>query len=213
MSHTAFFYGTLMATPVLQRVIWGPSPPSTIVQSTLLTIRPAMLHRFQRHKVKNADYPAILPANMTTSVRGTLVTGLTDGDMWRLDVFEGHEYERRKVGVRLLQQKPEHMHTEISDVTQSEEDNVEGGEIEAEVYVWIAGKQRLEPEEWDFEHFVKEKMKRWVGRDVEDEGFQDVDDAVAAQKEDPTGGRGINGSITNKLEDIGDKEDLLNCAV
>jgi hypothetical protein len=170
MGHTAFFYGTLMAPPVLHRVIWGPSPPTIAVQSSMLKIRPAILHRFQRHKVKHADYPAILPANMSTSVRGTLVTGLTDGDIWRLDIFEGHEYERRKVNVRVLEQKEG---DGIGDVTQSEEENIEGEEVEAEVYVWKAGKQRLEPEEWDFGHFVKEKMARWVGKEgaEQDEGF------------------------------------------
>ncbi|KAF2791061.1 hypothetical protein K505DRAFT_249813 [Melanomma pulvis-pyrius CBS 109.77] len=217
MSHTAFFYGTLMAPPVLHRVIWGPSPPSTSVQKSLLTIRPAILHRFQRHKVKHADYPAILPANMSTSVRGTLVTGLTDGDIWRLDIFEGREYERRKVSVRLLQQTPRSAGVDaaIGDVSQAEEENIEGDEVEAEVYVWIAGKQRLEPEEWDFDHFVKEKMARWVGREPGemDDGFHvlDVDDAVAAQK-DPTGGRGLNGSITRELEK-GAEEEVVRSAV
>jgi hypothetical protein len=172
MSHTAFFYGTLMAPAVLHRVIWGPLPPSTTVQAEQLKIRPAILRRFQRHKVKNADYPAILPANMSTSVRGTLVTGLTDGDIWRLDIFEGHEYERRKVSVRVLEHKQK-QGAGIGDVAQSEEQNVEGEEVEAEVYVWIAGKQRLEPEEWDFGHFVKEKMAMWVGKEgtEQDEGF------------------------------------------
>src|SRR6186713_2175264 len=103
MSHAAFFYGTLMAPPVLHRVIWGPSPPSTAVQKSQLSIRPAILRQFQRHKVRYADYPAILPANAQASVRGTLVTGLTDGDIWRLDIFEGSDYKRRKVSVRVLE--------------------------------------------------------------------------------------------------------------
>ncbi|KAF1996445.1 hypothetical protein P154DRAFT_498551 [Amniculicola lignicola CBS 123094] len=202
MSHTAFFYGTLMAPPVLHRVIWGnTSPPLT--QTSLLKIRPAILHAYQRHKVKDADYPAILPEDGSSSVRGTLVTGLTDGDIWRLDIFEGFEYKRQKVTVSVLE-GPEGA---LGGLEQKEEDNVEGEKVEAEVYVWVAGKERLEVEEWDFGVFVKEKMKRWVGAEAAeaDEGFQEVDDAVAALS-DPTGGRGTNGSITRTLEQNGQAE-------
>ncbi|KAF2191700.1 hypothetical protein K469DRAFT_718727 [Zopfia rhizophila CBS 207.26] len=176
-SHTAFFYGTLMAPPVLHRVIWGNTSPPEI-QKSALKIRPAILHKFQRHKVKHADYPAILPANSTTSVRGTLVTGLTNGDIWRLDIFEGCEYERRKVRVRLLDMSAEAggegTIEGVGDVRTREEEQIEGKEVEAEVYVWTAGKHRLEPEEWDFGVFVREKMSKWVGREATetDEGFQ-----------------------------------------
>lgn len=183
---TAFFYGTLMAPAVLHRVIHGTSTPLPY-QSSLVTIRPALLPSFQRHKVLHADYPAIIPANRSASVRGTLVTGLTEGDIWRLDIFEGYEYERRKVRVRVLDRE------------------MEVEEVEAEVYVWVAGKQRLESSEWDFDEFVREKMGRWIGKEAEGE-YAEVDDAVAAQqgKADPTGGRGLNGNITKTLE--GDNE-------
>ena len=172
MSHTAFFYGTLMAPPVLHRVIWGSQTPPTPAHASLLHIRPAILHAHRRHKVKGADYPAILPVSSTSSsVRGTLVEGLTDGDIWRLDIFEGSEYARRKVKVLALQDKDKG--EGMGDLSQNEEDNIEG-EIEAETYIWAAGSHRLEPEEWDFAAFVRDKMKRWVGREAAetDEGFQ-----------------------------------------
>jgi hypothetical protein len=164
MSHTAFFYGTLMAPPVLRRVIWGSQTPPTPAHVSLLHIKPAILHAHQRRKVKNADYPAILPTKEKDghSVRGTLVTGLTDGDIWRLDIFEGSEYARRKVRVRVLQE------------AKKAGDAQEGEVVEAETYIWTAGAKRLEAEEWDFDEFVREKMGRWVGREgVEaDEGFK-----------------------------------------
>ncbi|RMZ68179.1 disease resistance Aig2 [Pyrenophora seminiperda CCB06] len=93
-----------MAPPVLHRVIYGtPTPPTppTHPSPSLLLIRPALLPFHKRHKVLAADYPAIIPSPSST-VRGTLVTGLTDADIWRLDLFEGSEYERRRVGVRVL---------------------------------------------------------------------------------------------------------------
>jgi hypothetical protein len=176
MSHTAFFYGTLMAPPVLHRVIWGSQTPPTPAHASLLHIRPAILHAHRRHKVKGADYPAVLPVS-SSSVRGTLVEGLTDGDIWRLDIFEGSEYERRRVKVLVLQGKDKESgggEEGMGDLSQKEEENVEGDEVEAETYIWTAGAHRLEPEEWDFAEFVRDKMKRWVGREAAetDEGFQ-----------------------------------------
>jgi gamma-glutamylcyclotransferase (GGCT)/AIG2-like uncharacterized protein YtfP len=155
MSHTAFFYGTLMAPQVLHRVIWGSPSPPTPAHAALLTIRPALLHAHQRRKVRRADYPAILPADASSTVRGTLVEGLTDGDIWRLDIFEGDEYARRKVKVRVLRQEQgaaDHHGDEV--------------EVEAETYIWIAGEFRLDDDEWDFAEFVKDKMARWVGHDA-----------------------------------------------
>jgi hypothetical protein len=176
MSHTAFFYGTLMAPPVLHRVIWGSQTPPTPAHASLLHIRPAILHAHRRHKVKQADYPAILPVDTPSSVRGTLVEGLTDGDIWRLDIFEGSEYQRQKVKVNVLQPRDKGVSAEegMGDLSQKEEDNVEGEEVEAETYIWTAGAHRLEAEEWDFAEFVRDKMKRWVGREAAetDEGFQ-----------------------------------------
>ncbi|KAJ9639938.1 hypothetical protein H2201_007284 [Coniosporium apollinis] len=193
--HSAFFYGTLMAPEVLHRVCHGSHQPNSFYRS-LLTIRPAILPHHRRHKVLHADYPAMIPcASPSASVRGTLVTGLTDGDMWRLDIFEGDEYERRTVKVEVLDEKGRKV-----------------GEVEGvETYVWIAGRKELEDEEWDFEVFVREKMGRWIGVD---EGFADVDDAVKAQQADPTGGRGVNGSIGKTLEQSREaKKELLESAV
>ncbi|KAF2125269.1 hypothetical protein P153DRAFT_253656, partial [Dothidotthia symphoricarpi CBS 119687] len=157
MSHTAFFYGTLMAPPVLHRVIWGSPTPPTPVHASLLSSRPAILQAHQRRKVARADYPAVLPSP-SSCVRGTLVSGLTDGDIWRLDVFEGSEYARRGVKVRVL----------------NADGGEEGEEVDAECYIWIAGARRLDPEEWDFDEFVREKMGRWVGDEgaQADEGFR-----------------------------------------
>ena len=109
--------------------------------------------------MSGCDYPAITP-DASASVRGTLVTGLTDGDIWRLDIFEGSEYKRESVSVSLL--------TEVGD--EAGKGNVEGEKVQAQTYVWIAKPDELEPGEWDFGKFVKRKMRRWVGRDEEYQG-------------------------------------------
>ena len=172
---TAFFYGTLMAPEVLHRVCHGSSSPDNPIFATHnLKTCPAILPSHQRHRVKGADYPAILP-HSTSSVRGTYVTGLTDSDIWRLDIFEGSEYERVKVTCALLEKQPEKVFSGV--VTSGNEIvhlgsmfNEKGQEIvEAETYLWIGGESRLEEREWDFDEFQREKMRFWVGDAGEEE--------------------------------------------
>ncbi|KAI9760545.1 MAG: hypothetical protein M4579_001630 [Chaenotheca gracillima] len=183
-NYSAFFYGTLMAPEVLYRVCFG-SPKPQASQSAKLRIQPAILHDHCRHKVRGADYPAIIPSK-ENNVRGSYVTGLTQSDVWRLDIFEGDQYERRKVKAKLLDK--------VGD--ESGQGNVEGDEVECETYIWIEGEGELEDGEWDFGVFQREKMGRWIGYDDE---YEEVDEAVRSQK-DPTGGRGFGGAITNQLD-------------
>lgn len=79
--------------------------------------------------------------------------GLTDGDIWRLDIFEGDEYERKKVKVRVITDETSHEPLEEQ----------LGDEVEAESYIWIGSEKDLEDSEWDFEHFMREKMVFWAG--------------------------------------------------
>jgi len=162
-SHTAFFYGTLMAPRVLDRVCHGPDLPNSTTRhiNAALTIRPALLKGFRRHRVLHADYPGIVP-DETGTVRGTVVSGLTDGDIWRLDIFEGDEYERRAVQAHLI--------VANQDGTSEPAASDLGASVDCETYVWIAGKRQLEDREWDFEEFVREKIGRWVGESAEQEG-------------------------------------------
>lgn len=106
------------------------------------------------------DYPGITP-DKDHEVRGMYVTGLTDAHMFHLDVFEGTEYERQAVKVRLL--------SKVGD--DKGRGNVEGEEVEGEVYVFN-NTTELEDREWDFEEFRTQKMKKWTR---EDYGFEDSD--------------------------------------
>jgi gamma-glutamylcyclotransferase (GGCT)/AIG2-like uncharacterized protein YtfP len=228
-SRSAFFYGTLMAPQVLHRVCHGSMSPSNPIYTTHSFItKPAILHDHRRHRVRNADYPAVIPCP-GASVRGTYVTGLTDADIWRLDIFEGDEYARREAKVKIL--------TEVGD--ESGVGNVEGEEVPVETYIWIAGEDRLEKKEWDFGEFQREKMRFWVGSEGAGEYAgrssiigklrpvvvinadmvpvcAEVDEAVAAaqqQGRDGTGGRGANGHITHALTAEQEKADPLKSAV
>lgn len=173
-----------MAPQMLHRVILGHKDPERWPKASL-RFQPAKLHGYRRHRVRGADYPAIIAAPSSsqpdrTSVLGTLVSGLTDGDMHRLDAFEGEEYVRKEVLVRVLrgsvQESAESsMRTttggggradrkvrEVLDAAEME-DADEGEEVSAETYVWVGGKAELEDREWDFETFKRDRLAWWVG--------------------------------------------------
>lgn len=205
-----------MAPAVLHRVIHGTTAPEPW-QKALLTIRPAILHNHRRHRVLHADYPAVIPetdvaeGESAPTVLGTLVTGLTDGDIYRLDIFEGDEYERKTVEVEIV--------ADVDNVDQaaSKSDSSPPTSFisskqtaKAQTYIWIAGTHRLDRREWDFEEFRREKMGGWVGSSAEGgqerEDIREVDEAVKRGEVpgvDPTGGRGFGGKIQDELKRIG----------
>ena len=188
-----------MAPQILHRVIHGsPTPESW--QKALLTFRPAVLHGYRRHRVRGADYPGIVPvpgpgssistpnstfsgagdtdtsnAEAAGSVLGTVVSGLTDGDVHRLDIFEGSDYVKEKVCVRVLREAlsveghdghdgdGKHLR-DVLDAAGAEFAD-EGEEVSAATYVFIAGEGKLEEAEWDFEAFKRDKMAWWVTAD------------------------------------------------
>ena len=145
-----------MAPQVLNRVCYGDVAAENW-QIRARTISPAILPDYSRRKVQWADYPAIIESK-GDAVRGTFVTGLTDADLWRLDIFEGSQYERVKLKVRLLLD---------ADDGSGGEGHVGGDEVEAETYVWIAAEDGLEQDEWDFAEFRRDKLRYWAGRSEE----------------------------------------------
>ncbi|KIO15108.1 hypothetical protein M404DRAFT_119676 [Pisolithus tinctorius Marx 270] len=96
----AFFYGTLLHPKILQRVIGN--------DGSHLQICPAVIKMKKRHCHQGADYPAIVPYSLSRSlfdrdleadersVRGSLVSGLTNEDVRLLDDFEGD------VGIKIM---------------------------------------------------------------------------------------------------------------
>lgn len=119
-----------------------------------------MANTYLHSRVQFADYPGITP-DPNHEVRGMYVTGLTDANMFHLDAFEGSEYDRKTVKARLL--------SKVGD--DKGQGNVEGEEVECEVYVFKHPNQ-LEDREWDFEEFRTQKMKNWTR---EDYGFEESD--------------------------------------
>lgn len=185
-----------MAPQILHRVIHGHADPAPW-QKALLKFQPAVLHGYQRHRVRGADYPGILAVSKDSktqeqeadskstlkySVLGTLVSGLTDGDLHRLDIYEGNEYAREIVKVRTLkealsQENERSGPNDSKDVNANLHDVLEaagaefvdeGEEVDAITYVWIAGEHHLEKLEWDFETFKRDKMAWWINADESD---------------------------------------------
>jgi hypothetical protein len=147
-----------MAREVLNRVCFGTSKvhehPTLAARAAKLLIKPAVLHDYCRHRVQWADYPGMI-YEKDHSVRGTYVTGLTDGDISRLDQFEGSEYAREKVKVMIVE----------------DNDTAQGDVVDTETYVFTGGDWRLEKREWDFEEFRQEKLQNWADHSVEYQGM------------------------------------------
>lgn len=104
---------------------------SVIHNEQAIQTHAAILSNHRRSRVKNAHYPAVV-ADAGHSVEGTVVYNLSDSDVAKLDHFEGSEYERRQVTVT---------------------DKKTNEAIEANVYIWIDGTDRLEDTDWDFDLF------------------------------------------------------------
>ncbi|BFZ59958.1 hypothetical protein YB2330_000980 [Saitoella coloradoensis] len=150
-----FFYGTLMHPAVLRRVVYGPNA-HVAAQVQIEKSVPAVLPDHTRYRVRGCDYPAVIPVKgHSHTVLGTLTTNLSPLAVQRLDVFEGDEYQRTPVTVL-----------------------VDGKAVQTETYIWIAGEDKLEQREWDFEEFTQEKLRGWA-----DPGFEQADQV------DGTGGR------------------------
>ncbi|OZJ04019.1 hypothetical protein BZG36_03763 [Bifiguratus adelaidae] len=138
-----FFYGTLMSSAVLLRVLLpGEARPDRLEsKGRTLKLQHAVLEGARRHTVKEEVYPAlILTVNASDKVAGMLCEGLSPSDIDLLDRFEGSEYERRSV--KILAQ--------------------DGQVPSTQVYVWIAPREHLDSQEWDFEHFKTAKQAAWL---------------------------------------------------
>jgi hypothetical protein len=124
-----------MVPDVFYSVCYGAKDVPAAV-AKLHTFQPAILHGYCRRRVKYADYPGIIP-DKDHDVFGTFATGLTAANMAKLDYFEGSQYVRKTVTVKLLDK--------VGNL--KGEGNVEGAERTAEVYVYL-DKRELEDKEW-----------------------------------------------------------------
>ncbi|KAK0236023.1 hypothetical protein EDD85DRAFT_839003 [Armillaria nabsnona] len=178
MSHSAFFYGTLMHPKILTKVIKN--------DGSHLKICPAVLLEHTRHKVKSEEYPGVIPFSRGQAlfdreltqeekcVRGTLVHGLTNMDILLLDAFEGTEYTRRPVPVHPLEdtinlneysvsKDDKHLVPNPPALLLPVEELVEA--IPAETYIY-RDVNKLDAELWSFSVFVRLNARKWYQPEV-----------------------------------------------
>ncbi|KAJ3541599.1 hypothetical protein NMY22_g3833 [Coprinellus aureogranulatus] len=175
--YTAFFYGTLMHPKILKRVIQN--------DGSHLEICPGVLLNYTRHRVKQCEYPGIVPYERgkqlfpdreleqeERSVRGTIVRGLSLSDIGHLDTFEGDEYERLPVSVHPLEpftplntpagqpDAPESLIPQHATPLPPVEEL--GGAVDAHTYVF-QDIRYLEPRLWSWDEFMKNSAWKWYG--------------------------------------------------
>lgn len=186
---SAFFYGTLLHPQVLKRVLDH--------DGNHLQVAPAILLEYTRHRVRDCDYPAIISSSASQawfkselsmeqrSVRGTLVTGLSDEDLALIDLFEGEEYNRALVAVHPLTACTPFMDSLDGVATINFQDSASQTQallpaMSAHTYIWANDANSLLPEFWSFDEFVQEKLWRWVGKgSLDNEDYYIVDERKA----------------------------------
>ncbi|KAF9143529.1 hypothetical protein BGX30_000218 [Mortierella sp. GBA39] len=152
-----FFYGSLMNEKVLNAVT-RPGPDS----NTLLAVN-ATIQGYTRFTYHNQPYPGMIPStNPLEIVSGLLVFGHTPLELHRLDEFEGSEYPRSTIPVRLSSAVPS-----TYTIDGRVEGYAEGEMVDAYVYLFSGPMEHLDLERpWDYEKFKQEHVKDWMTVDA-----------------------------------------------
>lgn len=92
MNINVFTYGSLMFSPVWDRVVSGNYLASS-----------AVLHGYTRRAVVDQHYPVAFAANRQDFIQGIVYFDVEPADVHRLDYFEGEYYQRISVELNLPQ--------------------------------------------------------------------------------------------------------------
>ncbi|MCB1909640.1 MAG: gamma-glutamylcyclotransferase [Rhodocyclaceae bacterium] len=138
MASRCFAYGSLMCADIMARVCGRTMPAGD-----------ALLPGHARHPVRGEDYPAIV-ADPAREVAGRLYSGIAAAEWERLDGFEGNQYQRVLLQVR-----------------------VDGGAtVDAWAYLFRPQYHSLLlPGEWDFAAFLRDGRHRFEARYL---GFRQI---------------------------------------
>ncbi|KAF9921340.1 hypothetical protein FBU30_008678 [Linnemannia zychae] len=156
-SPPCFFYGSLMNEKVLNAVT-RPGPDSNVLYSVKATVQ-----GYTRFTYHNQPYPGMIPSKDPQElVEGLLVFGHTPLELARLDQFEGSEYPRSILPVRLLSSVPS------SYTIDGRVQGYEAGEtIDAFVYLFTGPLEHLDLNRpWDYEKFKQDHVKDWMTVDT-----------------------------------------------
>ena len=93
---TLFIYGTLLDPKICESVLSRPVDPAHVTPATAMD--------YAIYRVANVSYPCLLPEK-GASAQGALVSGLTETDLAKLDLFEGVNYQRAPLVIVCDQQE------------------------------------------------------------------------------------------------------------
>ena len=119
-----FVYGTLCFPEVIEKLT-----------GKFFHSEPAVLKGFQRKKVRNADYPAIIK-NEEAEVKGILFHDVDDHSIQIINFYEGEEYNSEVLKI-----------------------NTTDGIVKAKVFVWNSDFNELEETDWNPNEFQKYSLK------------------------------------------------------
>lgn len=125
MSRHVFTYGSLMFAPVWEQVVTGRYRGVA-----------ATLAGYRRFALLGETYPGMV-REPSGSVSGVLYFDVSEADLAALDHFEGNEYERCSVGLRLG----------------------DASHVSGDTYVFTA-LERLSDQPWEPENFA---LQRFIG--------------------------------------------------
>ncbi len=125
--HKLFVYGTLQFPEILQKIT-----------GKLFVAKPASLNDFKRYKVKNAEYPAIVPKPGAIT-HGFILENVDEASLKAIDFFEGYSYKKIEVTVLVSTKK-----------------------VTAYTYVWNSGENSLSEKDWDKKDFEKNYLKYYI---------------------------------------------------
>jgi gamma-glutamylcyclotransferase (GGCT)/AIG2-like uncharacterized protein YtfP len=141
-----FVYGTLMNLSVLQTLLGRSLSP--IEETKVIRAR---LTGFVRHPVKEAFYPAMIQASLSsapyTEVQGLLLPSFSQLEMALLDYFESDAYVRKMV-----------------QVFSSSSTHGEDVPLEAQAYLWredLLSELDLS-KEWSYENFCDSHLESYM---------------------------------------------------
>ncbi|KAG0376361.1 hypothetical protein BGX24_007854 [Mortierella sp. AD032] len=150
--YPCFFYGSLMSTRVLNSVT-RPGP-----EANLFSV-PATIQGYVRYPYHNEPYPGMIASEDTTqAVEGLLVFGHTLMDRFRLDQFEGSEYTREILPVKLHSPVPA-----AFNIMDGKKPLQAGDVVQCYVYVFTGPHAHLDQSRpWDYEAFRREHLDVWM---------------------------------------------------
>ncbi|KAF8934544.1 hypothetical protein BGZ58_005628 [Dissophora ornata] len=127
-------------------------------EANLYTVR-ASIEGFIRYPYHDEPYPGMIASTEKShKVEGLLVFGHTMMDRFRLDQFEGSEYTREVLQVKVLDPVPGAYNVQGQSMPLTA-----GDIVSAYVYVFTGPHEHLDrTKEWDFDAFQREHVAIWM---------------------------------------------------